>query len=244
MLISMKNFGFKQVSEDEHKASVKDVFSSVASKYDIMNDFMSLGLHRLWKREMVRRIGLSKGQKYLDIAGGSGDIGFKVWEQGADVTITDINEAMLQEAKNKSIDSGKLERLEFAVVDAENIPFEDASFDAVGISFGIRNVTDIPKALSEFHRVLKPGGKFVCLEFSHIDNPVLAKLYDAYSFNVIPKVGGLVANDEDSYQYLVESIRKFPKAAEFEKMIEDAGFKSVKHKKLNHGVVALHVGVK
>lgn len=240
----MKNFGFKQVSEEEHKASVKGVFSSVASKYDIMNDFMSGGLHRLWKREMVRRIGLGKGQRYLDIAGGSGDIGFKVWDQGADVTLTDINADMLQEARNKAIDTGKLERLQFEVVDAEELPFEDESFDAVGVSFGIRNVTDIPKALSEFHRVLKPGGKFVCLEFSHIDNPVLAKLYDAYSFNVIPKVGGLVAGDEESYQYLVESIRNFHGAAEFERMIATAGFDKVTWKKLNHGVVALHVGVK
>lgn len=240
----VKDFGFKQVSEEEHKESVKGVFSSVASKYDIMNDFMSGGLHRLWKREMVRRIGLGHGQRYLDIAGGSGDIGFKVWEQGADVTLTDINPEMLQEAKNKAIDSGKLERLQFEIVDAENIPFEDESFDAVGVSFGIRNVTDIPKALSEFHRVLKPGGKFVCLEFSHIDNPVLAKMYDLYSFNVIPKVGGLVAGDEESYQYLVESIRKFPQAAEFERMIGNAGFSETKFKKLNHGVVALHVGVK
>lgn len=240
----MKNFGFRQVSDDEHKESVKSVFSSVASKYDIMNDFMSAGLHRLWKRDMVKEIYPYEGMKYLDVAAGSGDIGFKVWEEGADVTMTDINPDMLQEAKNKAIDNGRIERLNFQVADAESLPFEDESFNALGIAFGIRNVTDIPKALSEFYRVLKPGGKFVCLEFSHIDNPFLAKLYDLYSFNVIPKVGGLVANDEDSYQYLVESIRKFPTAEKFEGMIEAAGFKETNYTSLNHGVVAVHLGLK
>lgn len=239
-----KFFGFKQVDEQAHRQGVRDVFSSVASKYDVMNDFMSFGLHRLWKQEMVAQLAPKQGMKYLDVAGGSGDIGFKVWAKGANVTLTDVNADMLQEARNKAVDTGKLERLEFAVVDAEAIPFANESFDILGISFGIRNVTDIPKALSEFYRVLKKGGKFVCLEFSHIENPVMAKIYDAYSFNIIPKVGGLVAGDEGSYQYLVESIRKFPAAAEFERMISAAGFANVKHKKLTHGVVAIHSGVK
>lgn len=240
----VKNFGFKQVSEEEHFASVKGVFSSVASKYDVMNDFMSFGLHRLWKRDMVAALAPRKGKKYLDVASGSGDVGLKVWERGADVTLTDVNPDMLQEARNKAVDRGAIERIEFAEANAAELPFADESFDILGIAFGIRNVTDIPKALSEFHRVLKTGGKFVCLEFSHVDNELLKMAYDAYSFNVIPKVGGMVAGDEASYQYLVESIRKFPQAADFEAMIAAAGFAETSFRKLTQGVVALHVGVK
>lgn len=239
-----KNFGFKEVDAKEHREGVNNVFSSVASNYDVMNDFMSMGLHRLWKREMVGQLAPTKYKKYLDVAGGSGDISFRVWDKGADVTLTDINPDMLQVAKDRAIDKGMLERLQFEVVNAEEMPFEDESFDISGIAFGIRNVTHIEQALGEFYRVLKPGGKFVCLEFSHIDNPVLAKMYDAYSFNVIPKVGGLVANDEDSYQYLVESIRQFPQAEDFQNMIADAGFVKTGYKKMNHGIVALHWGWK
>ncbi|PIR31988.1 MAG: bifunctional demethylmenaquinone methyltransferase/2-methoxy-6-polyprenyl-1,4-benzoquinol methylase UbiE [Alphaproteobacteria bacterium CG11_big_fil_rev_8_21_14_0_20_44_7] len=239
-----KNFGFKQVDEKTHRASVDGVFSSVANKYDVMNDFMSLGLHRLWKRNMINELAPRKGLKYLDVAGGSGDISFRAWERGADVTLTDINPDMLQVAKNKAVDKGFLERINFAVVNAEKMPFADNSFDIAGIAFGIRNVTYIDKALSEFYRVLKPGGKFVCLEFSHLNNDLLQKIYDAYSFNIIPKLGGAVANDEASYQYLVESIRKFPAAEDFAAMIESAGFAKVKFRKLNHGIVAIHSGWK
>ena len=240
----MKNFGFKQVSEQEHRKGVDSVFSSVASKYDVMNDFMSFGLHRLWKRDMVAELAPRKGMKYLDVAGGSGDIGFKVWEQGAEVTLTDINPDMLQVARDKAVDRGIIERIEFAEMNAEKMPYADESFDIAGIAFGIRNVTHIDVALKEFFRVLKKGGKFVCLEFSHVDNELLRKAYDAYSFNVIPKLGGAVAGDEASYQYLVESIRKFPQAADFERMIVDAGYTNTSYRKLTFGTVAIHVGVK
>ena len=236
-------FGFKQVDAAEKAGLVGQVFSSVASKYDVMNDFMSFGLHRLWKKDMVAEIAPRPGFKYLDVAGGSGDIGFKVHAAGADVTITDINPNMLEEAKTKAIDSGKI-GINFQIENAEELSFKDNEFDAAGIAFGIRNVTNIEKALGEFYRVLKPGGKFVCLEFSDVENEHLRKVYDAYSFAVIPKIGGLVANDEASYQYLVESIRKFPPAGDFERMIKAAGFKDVRYKKLTFGVVAIHVGVK
>lgn len=232
-------FGFKEVDETAKQSLVGQVFSSVASKYDVMNDFMSFGLHRLWKREMIAKIAPHQGIKYLDVAGGSGDIGFKVAAAGAEVTLTDINADMLAEAKRKALDSGKM-GIKFQVEDAEKLSFEDESFDAVGISFGIRNVTHIDKALAEFYRVLKTGGKFVCLEFSNVDNEILRKIYDAYSFNVIPKIGGVVAGDEASYQYLVESIRKFPPADEFENMIKAAGFSGTGYKKITFGTVAIH----
>jgi len=237
-------FGFKQVDAAAKAGMVRDVFSSVASKYDVMNDFMSFGLHRWWKAEMLKKLAPKKGGKYLDVAGGSGDIGFKVWEKGGDVTLTDINPDMLQVAKDKAVNSNKIERIKFEVADAEKLQFADAEFDILGIAFGIRNVTNIDKALSEFYRVLKPGGRFVCLEFSDVENEIIKKFYDLYSFNVIPKIGGIVANDEASYQYLVESIRKFPPAPEFVKLIETAGFKDVGYKKYTHGVVAIHWGVK
>jgi len=237
-------FGFKQVNAAAKAGMVRDVFSSVAGKYDIMNDFMSFGLHRLWKHEMIKKLAPRSGQKYLDVAGGSGDIGFKVWEKGAEVTLTDINPDMLQVAKNKAVDQNKLSGLRFEVADAENLPFAENEFDILGIAFGIRNVTNIDKGLAEFHRVLKPGGRFVCLEFSDVENEIIKKFYDLYSFNIIPKIGGIVANDEASYQYLVESIRKFPPAPEFAKMIEAAGLKDVGYKKYTHGVVAVHWGIK
>jgi len=236
-------FGFKEVDETAKQSLVGQVFSSVASKYDVMNDFMSFGLHRLWKRDMIAKIAPHAGMKYLDVAGGSGDIGFKVAAAGADVTLTDINADMLAEAKRKALDSGKI-GIKFQVEDAEKLSFADSSFDAVGISFGIRNVTHIDVALKEFYRVLKTGGKFVCLEFSNVDNEYLRKAYDAYSFNVIPKIGGMVAGDEASYQYLVESIRKFPPADEFENMIKSAGFSGTGFNKLTFGTVAIHWGVK
>lgn len=236
-------FGFKEVDENAKESLVGQVFSSVASKYDVMNDFMSFGLHRLWKKDMVDLINPRPGQKYLDVAGGSGDIGFKIFEKGADVTITDINPNMLEEAKTKALDKGKA-GIKFQIEDAEKLTFKDNEFDALGIAFGIRNVTHIDKALLEFHRVLKPGGRFVCLEFSDVENEHVRKIYDAYSFAVIPKIGGLVANDEASYQYLVESIRKFPPAPDFERMIKTAGFQDVSYKKLTFGVVALHTGIK
>jgi demethylmenaquinone methyltransferase/2-methoxy-6-polyprenyl-1,4-benzoquinol methylase len=236
-------FGFKEVDAGLKQSLVGQVFSSVASKYDVMNDFMSFGLHRLWKKEMVEEINPRPGMKYLDVAGGSGDIGFKMFDAGAEVTLTDINPNMLEEAKTKAVDNGKI-GINFQIENAEQLTFKDNEFDALGIAFGIRNVTNIEKALSEFYRVLKPGGKFVCLEFSDVENEHVRKVYDAYSFAVIPKIGGLVANDEASYQYLVESIRKFPPAADFERMIKAAGFTGTTYKKLTFGVVAIHTGIK
>lgn len=237
-------FGFKQVDATAKASMVGQVFSSVASKYDVMNDFMSFGLHRLWKKEMVAQIAPRSGMKYLDVAGGSGDIGFKVVALGAEVTLTDINADMLEQAKIKALDRGQISNIRYQIEDAEKLSFANESFDAVGIAFGIRNVTHIDKALAEFYRVLKNGGKFICLEFSNVDNEMLRKIYDAYSFNVIPKLGGVVAGDEASYRYLVESIRKFPPADEFERMIKAAGFKNTSYKKLTFGTVAIHVGVK
>jgi demethylmenaquinone methyltransferase/2-methoxy-6-polyprenyl-1,4-benzoquinol methylase len=237
-------FGFKQVETAAKAGLVRGVFSSVAGKYDLMNDFMSFGLHRWWKREMIKELAPQTGQKYLDVAGGSGDIAFKVWEKGAQVTLTDINPDMLELAKNKAVDKNILERISFQTADAEKLPFGDNSFDILGIAFGIRNVTNIDAALKEFHRVLKPGGKFACLEFSDVKNEMIKKFYDLYSFNVIPKIGAIVANDEASYKYLVESIRKFPAADEFKAMIEAAGFKNAGFKKYTHGVVAIHSALK
>ena len=166
-------FGFKQVDAAAKAGMVKSVFSSVAGKYDIMNDFMSFGLHRYWKAEMIKKLAPKRGDKYLDVAGGSGDIGFKVWEKGAEVVLTDINPDMLQQAKNKAVDKNVLERVSFETADAESLRFEDNTFDILGIAFGIRNVTNIDKALGEFYRVLKPGGRFVCLEFSDVENEII-----------------------------------------------------------------------
>ena len=243
-MMSKTHFGFKEVDETQKQGLVGQVFSSVASKYDVMNDFMSVGLHRLWKDQMVKILAPQSGMKYLDVAGGSGDISIRVWKKGAEVTLTDINPDMLEQGKKRAVDNNIIERINFDILNAEEMQFADESFDISGIAFGIRNVTHIDKALTEFYRVLKKGGKFVCLEFSDVENPILSKLYDAYSFNVIPKMGSLVAGDEASYQYLVESIRKFPKARDFENMIKNAGFKNTGYKKLNHGVVAIHWGSK
>ena len=237
-------FGFKQVDAAVKAGMVRDVFSSVASKYDVMNDFMSFGLHRFWKTEMVRKLKAHEGMRYLDVAGGSGDIGFKVWAKGAEVVLTDVNPNMLETARRKAVDQNIIQRISFEVADAENLQFANNSFDILGISFGIRNVTNIEKALTEFRRVLKPGGKFVCLEFSNVENEIIKKFYDLYSFYIIPKIGALVAGDEASYQYLVESIRQFPTADNFAAMIETAGFKNIEYKKYNHGVVAIHSGIK
>jgi demethylmenaquinone methyltransferase/2-methoxy-6-polyprenyl-1,4-benzoquinol methylase len=245
------HFGYKTVERNEKQKLVGDVFKSVASKYDIMNDVMSFGLHRIWKDIMVNNhIPLYKNAKILDLAGGTGDITFRMLKKadraGYDVAITlsDINEAMLAEGKNRAFDKNLAGRIETKIVNAEEIPFPDNSFDIVTIAFGIRNVTDIPKVLSEVHRVLKPGGKFICLEFSNVDSRTLGKIYDVYSFKFIPKFGKLVANDADSYEYLVESIRKFPDADTFRSMITEAGLKKADYTKLNFGVVAIHSGWK
>jgi ubiquinone/menaquinone biosynthesis methyltransferase len=244
------NFGFKVVDEAIKSSLVKGVFSSVASRYDIMNDLMSGGMHRLWKKDFLNEIKPFESAKLLDLAAGTGDISFafanlsKNKDFNVSCVTSDINEEMLKQAKNRMIDENLQAEIEFKIIDAENIPFPENSFDYVTIAFGIRNVTNIPKALSEINRVLKPTGKFACLEFSDVGNQNFKKLYDFYSFNIIPKLGELVAGDKDSYQYLVESIRLFPKAEDFKIMIEKANFKQVSYNKLTNGVVAIHRGFK
>jgi len=243
------DFGFKTVEKDKKVHLVHEVFSSVSRKYDLMNDLMSMGLHRLWKRRMVEMMRPFEGVRMLDVAGGTGDISFRFLQraerkavQDVHITVCDINENMLQEGQVRAVDKNILSRIEWQVGNAEKLPFEDGIFDYCTIAFGIRNVTDIPQALREMYRVLKPGGKLVCLEFSSIDSSLLAKVYDEYSFRAIPEIGKIVTGDRDSYQYLVESIRKFPDKESFAKMIEQAGFARVKFQPLTHGVVAIHSG--
>lgn len=246
------HFGFKQVDENQKSSLVKEVFSSVASKYDIMNDFMSAGMHRLWKDKMVKEIKFVAGQSYqtIDVAGGTGDIAFRILkkakEQNAkiEIEVADINAQMLGVGKERAVDKNLFTHLNFNCCDGEKLPYADNSFDYYTIAFGIRNFTNVQNGLNEAFRVLKTGGKFICLEFSQVNNLPLAKLYDLYSFKAIPKIGKLVAGDEDSYQYLVESIRKFPNQENFKKMIEKAGFKNVAYQSLNFGVVAIHIGWK
>ncbi len=244
------NFGFKEVDSDQKHGMVFDVFKSVAGKYDIMNDFMSFGLHRIWKRVMVNNLPLRENAQMLDIASGSGDIAIKIIRKykaknvALKITLSDINEHMLENGKNKVIDENLFSYADFKIADVEALPFPDSSFDFITVAFGIRNVTDIPKALKEIHRVLKIGGKFMCLEFSNVENDILAKIYETYSFNIVPKIGRVVANDEASYQYLVESIKMFPEAERFKNMISEAGFENTSYEKLTFGVVAIHSGWK
>jgi ubiquinone/menaquinone biosynthesis methyltransferase len=240
-------FGFKQVSKDQKVSLVKQVFSSVASKYDLMNNVMSLGVHHLWKQRMIEMLSNTKGS-LLDVAGGTGDIAKLYLKKSAayapTIVICDLNYAMLSEGRDKAINENIIKGIEWSCGNAESLPFPDNSFDYYTISFGIRNVADIPKALREAYRVLKPGGKFVCLEFSHPTNPHISNLYDLYSFKVIPFVGKVITGDFDSYQYLVESIRKFPTQREFASLIEQAGFAMVNYENLTFGVTALHFGYK
>ncbi len=250
--MNQTHFGFKQVDESQKSSLVKEVFSSVASKYDLMNDFMSAGMHRLWKDKMVKEIKLIPNQSYktIDVAGGTGDIAFRILkkakEQNAkiEIEVADINPQMLSVGKERAVDKNLFSHLNFNCCDGEKLPYADNYFDYYTIAFGIRNFTNIQNGLNEAFRVLKTGGKFICLEFSQVNNLPLAKIYDLYSFHAIPKIGKLVAGDEDSYQYLVESIRKFPNQENFKKMIEKAGFKNVAYASLSSGVVAVHTGGK
>ena len=246
------HFGFKQVDEEKKSSLVKGVFNSVAGKYDIMNDFMSAGLHRIWKDKMVEKIKFAPQQNYkiIDVAGGTGDIAFRLAKKAQkmnakiNVEVADMNQEMLDVGQERAVNKNLFSDLNFNCCNGENLPYEDGQFDFYSIAFGIRNFTNIQNGLDEAFRVLKPGGQFVCLEFSNINNLPLAKIYDLYSFNVIPKIGKLVAGDEDSYQYLVESIRQFPNQENFKKMITKAGFENVTYTSLNFGVVAIHVGFK
>jgi demethylmenaquinone methyltransferase / 2-methoxy-6-polyprenyl-1,4-benzoquinol methylase len=240
------HFGFQPVEEQAKQGMVNAVFERVAARYDVMNDVMSLGMHRLWKRRMVDALALTPNMTLLDLAGGTGDIATLAKQRTADlrVTLCDINPAMLAEGKKRMVDKNLVQGVEWVCGNAEALPFEANQFDRCSIAFGIRNVTHIDAALAEIFRVLKPGGKFVCLEFSHVALPTLAPIYDAYSFKVIPKLGGLIANDEASYRYLVESIRQFPPQEKFATMLKNAGFSRVDYRNLTGGVVALHTGVK
>jgi demethylmenaquinone methyltransferase/2-methoxy-6-polyprenyl-1,4-benzoquinol methylase len=237
------SFGYAEVPVEEKTRLVGDVFARVAARYDIMNDAMSGGMHRLWKDQFVRRVKPQQGERILDMAGGTGDIAFRMAKRGADLTVADINPAMLgvgvERAKKKGI-----EGLLWAEENAEALSFADKAFDAYTIAFGIRNVTDIPKALREAHRVLKRGGRFYCLEFSTTTWPGFKELYDAYSHRLVPKVGKLIAQDEESYRYLIESIRRFPDMPTFKAMIGEAGFVNAKVEPILGGLVAIHSGWK
>lgn len=240
-------FGERPVEPEEKTGMVHDVFSKVADKYDLMNDLMSGGVHRLWKDRFIRMIRPRAGLRYLDVAGGTGDIAFRLRQKigaGADITLCDLTENMLRVGRDRAIDKGWLNDFEWVTGNAESLPFEDNSFDVYTIAFGLRNVTRIDNALREAHRVLKPGGRFFCLEFSKVRNPLLAKGYDVYSSLVIPNIGAAIANDRDSYQYLVESIRKHPSQRELQSRIGDAGFKKSTFSNLSAGIACIHHGIK
>lgn len=240
------HFGFETILEKDKSEKVQGVFSSVASKYDVMNDVMSLGIHRVWKDAMMDWLAPIRGQALLDVAGGTGDISFRFLKRasGVNATVLDLTESMLAEGRKRAENVGISGQLKWVVGDAMALPFEDDSFDVYTISFGIRNVTDPQKALSEAYRVLKPGGRIMVLEFSHIPNDLLQWFYDKYSFNVIPRLGQIIASDRSSYQYLVESIRKFPKQEPFMKLVNAAGFENTKFRNLTMGVACLHSGWK
>jgi len=249
---SLTHFGYTQVEEREKVKKVYEVFENVATSYDLMNDAMSAGVHRLWKTKFVEQLNIRPRMKVLDMAGGTGDIAFKMMDSfttrypnqppdnNPDIVISDINQNMLDVGKERAAKLNIDHLFSWVQANAEELPFEDESFDVYTIAFGIRNCTHIEKVLDEAFRVLKIGGRFSCLEFSHVDNVVLSDLYDAYSFQVIPVMGEVLAKDWDSYQYLVESIRKFPKQDEFAEMIYDAGFSNVRYDNMSFGVVAAH----
>ena len=237
------NFGDELVSPEEKTRRVGQVFSSVARRYDVMNDLMSGGMHRLWKDRFVARVKPRPGEDILDMAGGTGDVAFRMARRGARVTVADINADMLKVGEERAA-RRELTGLSWKVENAEKLSFADGSFDGYTIVFGIRNVTDIPAALREAHRVLKRGGRFYCMEFSSSDWPGFANLYDAYSSKVIPKVGKFVTDDEESYRYLVESIRRFPKPAAFRAMVAGAGFVRAAAEPMLGGLVTIHSGWK
>jgi demethylmenaquinone methyltransferase/2-methoxy-6-polyprenyl-1,4-benzoquinol methylase len=237
------SFGYADVSPAEKTEKVGDVFRSVAARYDLMNDAMSGGMHRLWKDRFVRRVNPREGEQILDMAGGTGDIAFRMARRGALVTVSDINGAMLGVGMERAEKKG-IEGLVWSEQNAETLGFADRAFDAYTIAFGIRNVTHIDRALAEAHRVLKRGGRFFCLEFSTTLWPGFKEGYDAYSHHVVPKLGKLLANDEDSYRYLIESIRRFPDMAKFKGMIADAGFVRPHVEPMLGGLVAIHSGWK
>lgn len=240
------HFGFETVTESEKAGRVQGVFGSVASRYDIMNDVMSGGIHRVWKDAMMDWLAPRSGQKLLDVAGGTGDIAYRFLKRAGQghATVLDLTEEMLVEGRKRAEASQMVDQLDWSVGDAMALPFPDNSFDVYTISFGIRNVTRPKDALNEAFRVLRPGGRLMVLEFSQIPNPAMQWAYDRYSFNLIPLMGQLIANDRDSYQYLVESIRKFPDQDMFLNMVRSAGFENAKYRNLTAGVACLHSGWK
>ncbi|MDN7129584.1 bifunctional demethylmenaquinone methyltransferase/2-methoxy-6-polyprenyl-1,4-benzoquinol methylase UbiE [Pseudidiomarina sp. 1APR75-15] len=241
------DFGYKQVAKDEKQSLVANVFNSVAQKYDIMNDVMSFGIHRLWKRYTIDCSGVRSGMKVLDIAGGTGDLtaqfSRRVGPTGK-VVLADINQAMLDVGQDKLRNKGIVGNVDYVQANAESLPFDDDTFDIITIAFGLRNVTDKQKALESMFRVLKPGGRLLVLEFSKPVPPMLSQAYDFYSFNVLPKMGQLVAGDAESYQYLAESIRMHPDQETLKAMMEQAGYEQVTFDNLTGGIVALHRGFK
>ena len=237
------DFGFERVPAGEKAGLVRRVFEAVAPRYDLMNDLMSGGVHRLWKAEMVRWLNPRPGQRLLDVAGGTGDIAARFLAvPGTGAVVCDINLAMLSAGRDRAIDRGEVRGILWLCGDAEALPIATGAADAVSIAFGLRNVTHIDAALAEMCRVLRPGGRFACLEFSHVSEPMLARLYDLYSFSVLPRLGAVVAGDREAYQYLVESIRRFPKQAELAERMSQAGFERVRVRNLSGGIAALHTG--
>ena len=241
------HFGYKQVNVEEKAGKVAEVFHSVAGNYDLMNDLMSGGIHRLWKRVTIEMSGVRPGHHVLDIAGGTGDLAAKfsriVGPEGT-VVLADINDSMLKVGRDRLIDRGITDNVRFSQADAQYLPFPDNTFDVITIAFGLRNVTDKDMALRSMLRVLKPGGKLLVLEFSKPPNQLLSKIYDGYSFNILPKLGKLFANDADSYQYLAESIRMHPDQDTLQGMMDNAGFANTDYHNMTGGIVALHRGVK
>lgn len=240
-------FGFEQVKPAEKTRRVIGVFDSVADRYDLMNDIMSAGIHRLWKNRFVGMMRPAAHKSLLDVAGGTGDISFRYRAKAgpdAHITVSDLNAEMLKVGQKRAIDRGYIKGFDWVEANAEALPFEDNSYDLYSISFGLRNVTHIDDALAEAFRVLRPGGQFFCLEFSQVRDPLLRKLYDRYSFGVIPAVGEWVAQDRASYQYLAESIRQFPTRVQLKRRLEKAGFEMVKALPLTGGIAAIHIGNK
>jgi demethylmenaquinone methyltransferase/2-methoxy-6-polyprenyl-1,4-benzoquinol methylase len=241
------HFGFQNVRVEEKASKVADVFHSVASKYDVMNDLMSMGIHRIWKRLTIESSGVRPGYRVLDIAGGTGDLTMqfskRVGEQGQ-VILADINSSMLNVGRDRLVDRGYGSNIQFVQANAETLPFPDNYFNCVSIAFGLRNVTDKDKALRSMTRVLKPGGRLLVLEFSKPENELLSKIYDKYSFTALPMMGKLITNDSDSYKYLAESIRMHPDQETLKSMMEQAGLVNCRYQNMTGGVVALHTGIK
>lgn len=241
------DFGYTEVPRNEKVKHVADVFHSVATKYDLMNDLMSGGVHRIWKKLTIEQSGARAGMKILDIAGGTGDLTLqfsRIVGKTGNVTLADINDSMLKVGRDKLLDKGAAGNIDFVQANAECLPFPDNHFDIITIAFGLRNVTDKDAALRSMNRVLKPGGKLMVLEFSKTNNPLLSSAYDMYSFNILPKLGQVIAGDADSYRYLAESIRMHPDQETLKSMMSEADFVNCKYQNMTGGVVALHTGIK